>query len=441
MAQSIENRNNYVLSISIIGLLFFIFGFVTWLNATLIPFLQTACELTSFESYLVTFAFYISYFVMALPSSVVLKKTGFKKGMALGLLMMAIGALIFIPAAKTRTYTWFLFGLFVQGTGLAILQTASNPYVTILGPIESAAKRISIMGVANKFAGILSPIILGSIVLTGIDTIENQLETITDTTMRATLLDDLAVRVILPYVIMAVVLVLLAIAVIYSALPDVEEETVESTVGETERKSIFSFPYFVLGVIALFFYVGVEVIAVDTIIQFGKSLDVSIELAKYYPSFVLLSMIIGYILGIFLIPKLLSQRKALIGSAVLGMVFSISILFVPSNFEVNFLFLDFQNFNVVRMIMPYSIIFVALLGLANALVWPAIWPLTLHSLGRLTKTGSAMLIMAISGGAILPLVWGKLADIYSTQMAYWVMIPCYMFIFMYAYKWYKMRSW
>lgn len=164
------NKNSYVLSISIIGALFFIFGFVTWLNATLIPYLKIACELsTDAEAYLVTSAFYISYFVMALPSSWVLKKIGFKNGMSLGLFVMAIGSLVFIPAAMSRTYGMFLTGLFIQGTGLSILQTAANPYVTILGPIESAAKRISIMGIANKVAGILSPLILGVIVLKGID--------------------------------------------------------------------------------------------------------------------------------------------------------------------------------------------------------------------------------------------------------------------------------
>ncbi|MCK5338829.1 MAG: MFS transporter, partial [Bacteroidales bacterium] len=170
-----DRKNNYLIPIIIIGFLFFIFGFVTWLNATLIPYLRIACELTVFESFWVTFAFYISYFVMALPSSYVLKKTGFKNGMSVGLITMAVGALVFIPAAMTRTYGMFLTGLFIQGTGLAILQTASNPYVTILGPIESAAKRISIMGVANKFAGILSPIILGAILLEGADELTEQL--------------------------------------------------------------------------------------------------------------------------------------------------------------------------------------------------------------------------------------------------------------------------
>ena len=157
-----SEKPNYTPQIVIIGILFFIFGFVTWLNSTLIPYLQIACELKTSEAVLVTFAFYISYAVMAFPSSWVLKQTGFKKGMMWGLVLMAIGALIFIPAANTRTYGLFLTGLFVIGTGLALLQTASNPYITILGPLESAAKRISVMGICNKGAGALAPLIMGA---------------------------------------------------------------------------------------------------------------------------------------------------------------------------------------------------------------------------------------------------------------------------------------
>lgn len=413
MGQSIESRKNYMVSISIIGLLFFIFGFVTWLNATLIPFLQTACELTAFESYLVTFAFYISYFVMALPSSVVLKKTGFKKGMALGLLIMAIGALIFIPAANTRTYTWFLLGLFVQGTGLAILQTASNPYVTILGPIESAAKRISIMGVANKFAGILSPIILGSIVLTGIDELESQLETITDTVAHSALLDDLAARAILPYIVMAIVLVILAIAVYFSALPEIEEEEEEHVVDDQGNRSIFSYPYFWIGVTALFFYLGAEVIAVDTLINYGKLLGFSMGEAKFFSSFTLIAMIVGYFFGIIAIPKFISQQKALKYFAILGVVFSIIVVFTT-------------GFT--------SVLFVAALGFANSIMWPAIWPLSIDGLGKHIKLGSAFLIMAIAGGATIPLLYGYLSDLSSvgSTYAYVILIPCYLIIFYFA---------
>ena len=413
-----QTGKTYILSITIIGILFFIFGFVTWLNATLIPFLQTACELTSFESYLVTFAFYISYFVMALPSSMVLKKTGFKKGMALGLLIMAFGALIFIPAANTRTYTWFLLGLFVQGTGLAILQTASNPYVTILGPIESAAKRISIMGVANKFAGILSPIILGSIVLTGIDELETQLETITDTVAHAALLDDLAARVIFPYIVMAIVLAIMAVAVYYSALPEIEEEEDDHVGEEEESKSIFSYPFFWLGVVTLFFYLGAEVIAVDTLINYGKLLGFGINEAKFFSSFTLFAMIVGYFVGILAIPKFISQQKALKYFALLGVLFSIVAVFTTGY---------------------TSVLFVAALGFANSIMWPAIWPLSIDGLGKHIKLGSAFLIMAIAGGATIPLLYGYLSDLPSvgSTYAYAILIPCYLIIFYFAAWGYK----
>ncbi len=426
VAASKSPKNDYLVPIIIIGVLFFIFGFVTWLNATLIPFLKTACELTTLESYFVTFAFYISYFVMALPSSFVLKKTGFKNGMALGLLVMAIGALIFIPAALTRTYGWFLLGLFIQGTGLALLQTASNPYVTILGPIESAAKRISIMGVANKFAGILSPIILGSIVLKGIGSIQDKVETITDPALKEQLLNDLASRVILPYVIMAVVLIIMAVAVKYSGLPEVEAED-DSEVAEDKsqtKKGLLSFPYFWFGVIALFFYLGAEVVAVDTLINYGLSLGFDISQAKFFSSFTLIAMIMGYFFGIIAIPKYISQQKALKYFAILGIIFS-GIAISTTGYV--------------------SILSIAALGFANSIMWPAIWPLAIDGLGKYTKLGSAFMIMAIAGGATIPLLYGYLADIPSIgpTLAYSVLIPCYLVVFLFAswgYKIGKKRS-
>ncbi len=413
IAESANTKKNYTIAISIIGILFFIFGFVTWLNATLIPYLKTACELTTFESYLVTFAFYISYFVMALPSSKVLQFTGFKKGMAVGLLIMAAGALIFIPAATTRTYAWFLLGLFVQGTGLAILQTASNPYVTILGPIESAAKRISIMGVANKFAGILSPIILSSILLKNIGKIEDSLTTLSAVN-KAAALDQLAHRVIMPYIIMAIVLVLLALLVLLSPLPEVESEEEEVGEKEVKRTSIFQFPYFWLGVLTLFFYVGAEVVAVDTQIIYGRSLGFNINVAKYFSSYTLVGMILGYILGIILIPKRLSQQNALKYAALLGLLFTVG-AFTTSGFT--------------------SVLFVAALGFANAVMWPAIWPLAIHGLGRFLKLGSAIMIMAIAGGALIPLLYGYLAGLpypHASTHAHAILLVCYLVIFYYA---------
>jgi FHS family L-fucose permease-like MFS transporter len=432
---SVISKKDYFFSITVIGMFFFIFGFVTWLNSKLIPFLKTSCELTNFEAYFVTFAFYISYFVMALPSSAVLKKTGFKNGMTVGLWVMAVGALIFIPAAMTRTFSLFLTGLFVEGAGLALLQTASNPYVTIIGPTESAAKRISIMGIANKFAGALAPIILTSIIQKDEKIIEAQLEITKDIIARSQLLDLLASKVIMPYIVMAIVLVLLGVIIRFAHLPEIDTNAEDVDTGELNiaKTSVWQFPHLILGVIALFFYVGVEVISIDTIIMYGKSLKIAPESTNYYASLPLLAMILGYIMGIIFIPRYLSQANALKVCTILGVIFSLGAILVPAQLGFIMPFIDPITFQPLKLLLPVTVLFVALLGFANALVWPAIWPLAIAGLGRFTKTGSAMLIMAIAGGAILPLLYGKMAVSFSTQTAYWICVPSYFVIMYYAF--------
>lgn len=414
-----KDSDNPTRSIIIIGALFFIFGFVTWLNSVLIPYLKIACELNNFESYLVAFAFYIAYLVMAIPSAWVLKLTGFKKGMSVGLIVMAVGALIFIPAALSRTYFLFLLGLFVQGTGLAILQTAANPYITILGPIESAAKRISIMGICNKVAGALAPIILGAIALKNADELVEKLDTM-NAQSKINELNNLASRVIEPYIIITVILVLLAIIIFYSSLPEIDTDEEDETVAAANlnKKSVTQFPHLLMGTLAMFFYIGVEVIAGDTVISYGMSLGIETATAKFFTTYTLIAMIVGYFIGIFTIPKYLTQQKALSISAILGIILGLLAIFTDGFI---------------------SVLLIALLGLANALVFPAIWPLALEGLGRFTKIGSSFLIMAIAGGAILPLGYGYLADEFNPQQAYWIVIPCYMFILFFAVKGYKIR--
>jgi glucose/galactose transporter len=429
------SKKDYIFSISIIGLFFFIFGFVTWLNGILIPFLRTACELNDFEAYFVTFAFYVSYFLMALPSSALLKKTGFINGMSIGLWVMAVGALIFIPAAMTRTFSLFLLGLFVEGTGLALLQTAVNPYITIIGPPESAAKRISIMGIANKFAGAIAPIILASIILKDSKELQDKLAGAIDAATRTNLLNELSGRVIMPYIVMAVILVLLGLFIRYAPLPEVDTDAEDTTAGESNAKktSIWQFPHLLLGVVALFFYVGVEVIAGDSIIRYGQSIGIAMESAKYFTSLTLLSMIIGYLLGITLIPKYITQVTALKLCTILGVLFSLGAILTPAHLVFSMSFIDIMTFKPIQLVLPVTVLFVALLGLANALVWPAMWPLALNGLGRFTKTASAMLVMAIAGGALIPLLYGKLAVIFSTQSAYWICVPAYLIIMYYAF--------
>ncbi len=393
--------------IFIIGILFFIFGFVTWTNSILIPYLKIACELTPAEAYLVTSAFYIAYLVMAVPSAMLLKKIGFKNGMSVGLLIMAVGAVIFIPAALTRQYPVFLGGLFIQGTGLAVLQTASNPYITILGPLESAAKRISIMGICNKVAGAIAPILLGSIILKDADAVDARVKTMASLE-KATELDTLAHQVIVPYLVLMGVLILLAVFIYFAHLPEIEAEGSDAgNSNSAEKQSIFQFPHLMVGVLALFVYVGVEVLAGDSIVLYGKSMGVSLSTSKFFTACTLSSMIIGYIIGIICIPRYFKQDKALTVSAVLGVIFSIMALTLHG----------------------YASIFsIALLGLANALMWPALWPLSIKGLGGFTKTGSALLVMGIAGGAIIPPLYAWLSQSWGTQHAYVILIPCYLII-------------
>ncbi|TDE15220.1 sugar MFS transporter [Dyadobacter psychrotolerans] len=406
--------------IVIIGTLFFVFGFVSWLNAVLIPYFKLACQLTTQQAMLVAFAFYISYLIMALPSSYIIKKTGYKNGMVLGLWIMAAGALIFIPAAAARAYSLFLLGLFVQATGLTLLQTAANPYVTILGPIESAAMRMSVMGVCNKVAGAIAPLLLLSAVSKDPDEIDRLSAALPTLSIiqQNQMLDELAARLIVPYIALTIVLLTLGILIRLTSLPDIADEPeIDFTDDQTAKKtSLFQFPHLILGAVAIFCGVSVEVLAVDTIINYSEFQGTSFKEAKFFSTYTLLIMIISYIFGIFAIPKFISQRRALLFSAGIGILFTISAMILTGK---------------------TSVWMIALLGLGNALIWPAIWPLAMQGLGKFTKSGSALLIMGIVGGAVSPLFYGQLSDSFNPQIAYILLLPFYLFLLYYATSGYK----
>ncbi len=440
-----ETRRNYIMSLSIIGALFFIFGFVTWLNGSLMPFLQTACELTPFEASLVTLAFYIAYFVMALPSSFVLKKIGYKNGVFVGLLIMSVGALIFIPAAYSRMFGVFLAGLFVLGTGLALLQTATNPFITIIGPRESAAKRMAIMGICNKMAGVFSPLVLTALIMHGMEKFsESNLAQLTFD-QKESLLNELASRIVGPYTAMAVLLALFAILVKFSSLPneiDIEQDDHETLKGFIKQiPNALRIRHLLIGIITLFLYVGVEVMAGDSLTQFGRSLQLAY--APKLTAFTMAFMVFGYILGIILIPKVINQSKALVMSAILGALFAFGAAFSSTTdntlFSKIFGWLNsVMGFNVP--LIPNAVFFVTLLGWANALMWPAIWPLALNNLGKYTKIGSALLIMGIAGGALIPPTYAKLGQSIGFQQALWIMVPIYIFIIYYATVGHKIKT-
>lgn len=402
---------NGLVTTGIIGVMFFIFGFVTWLNGPLITFVKLAFTLDDVSAFMVPMVFYMSYFFLALPAAMILRKTGMKKGMTLGLFIMAAGAVLFGQMATMRVFPGALTGLFVIGAGLAILQTAANPYISIVGPIESAAQRIAVMGICNKLAGILAPVVIGTLVLHGVSELDAQIAAAPNAIAREALLDAFAANIHMPYMAMAGLLALLGLFVLRSPLPDIQPapaQTDDSDLGP----GLLAFPHLWLGVLCLFLYVGVEVMAGDAIGPYGQNMGLPIAETAFYTSFTLAGMLLGYLVGLVVIPRFISQERYLALSAALG-----TLLVIGAYMTSGYL----------------SVGCIAALGFANAMMWPAIFPLAIRDLGRHTETGSAIMIMAICGGAVLPQLFAMMKEHLDFQLVFLlIMAPAYAYIFFFG---------
>lgn len=412
------------MSLAMVGCLFFVFGLVSWVNSILVPYFKVACDLQSgVQTYLVTFAFYIAYLVMTVPASFLLKKVGYKKGAMIGLFIMATGTLLFWPAALTRTYAMFLAALFVIGTSLAILQSVANPFVTIIGPHESAAKRISVMGICNKFAGIIAPLLFAAVVIRPEDkdimaAVESGLLA---GPAKEAALDQMIKGVIPPYLVLTVFLAVFAVIFFKSPIKDINPDKDNKSVeGTQDRKSVWAYPYLVLGVIALFCHLGSQQISIATIIEYAQSMGLDLDAAKVFPSYTLACILVGYLLGVISIPKYISQQKALVVCTITGLILSVLVLALP---------------------LKASIWCVVLLGIPNSLIYAGIWPLAIRGLGKWTTLGSSLLVMALCGNAILSLLYGLMTDYMSLQASYWLLIPCFAFMIYYAVWGYKVENW
>ena len=414
------NQKQYYYSLAMLGCLFFVFGLVTWVNSILVPYFKVACDLHSeVQAYLAQFAFYIAYLVMTIPASALLDRTGYKKGALIGLLILGLGALLFIPAAMSREYNLFLLALFTMGTALAILQTVANPFVTIIGPIESAAKRISIVGICNKFAGILAPLVFSALVIAPqkarMDAIQNgNLSGADKEAALGALLDG----VIVPYAILGAFLIVFGIIFYKSSIRDINPSD-NSRSTEAGRKSIFAYPYLVLGVLALFCHLGTQALSVNTIIGFA---DFSgFKSTAIFPSLTLSFTLLGYLIGVALIPRYVSQQNMLKIVTSIILVLSILIPLLPPNVAVWCL---------------------VLMGIPNSVVYAGIWPLAIHDLGKWTNLGSAIMVMALCGSAIFPMIYAGIADASaSLHLAYWVLLPAAAYMVFYAFVGHKYNFW
>ncbi|WP_075557097.1 glucose/galactose MFS transporter [Parabacteroides timonensis] len=402
MQNTNSSSKGYLFPLVVIGILFFMIGFALGINGLIIPFLRTALDLTTAESYLVLAATFSTFIIFGYPSGLVIKAIGYKKTMILSFLFFAVGLYLFIPSAENQSFAMFLLASFISGIGNTMLQAAVNPYITILGPLDSAATRMSMMGIANKAAWAIAPIFLGIFLNLG----DVKLEDIK-----------------LPFYFISGIFVLLGILVAFVPLPEVkaegEDENDEAAASSyaANKTSIWQFPHLLLGLVSLLFYVGVETLAMASIVDYATSLNLPDP--QVYTSYTVIGMVIGYLVGVFFIPKYISQERAMFICAIIGLVSSLLIVLTPMNI---------------------SIWFVAVLGLANSLMWPALWPMAMKDLGKFTKTGSSLLVMAIVGGAVFPLLFGWLADEFGNmQQAYWICFPAYLMIFYYALSGHKIR--
>jgi len=421
IASSSHSTPNMATSIAIVGGLFFILGFFTWINGPLIAFVQVAFEVSEISAFLVLMVFYLSYFFLALPSSWILRRTGMKKGLALSLVVMALGTVAFGQFATLRLFPGVLACLFVLGGGMALLQTSVNPYISILGPIETAARRIALMGICNKIAGIFAPLLLGALVLHGMGDLAAEVAT-ADAVTRDALLSDFAGSIRSFYSVMCVILLAAAAYIWVSPLPEIKVDEANAAPGEADgdgRSSIFQFPHLWLGVVCLFLYVGVEVMAGDAIGTYGNAFGLPLDQTKFFTSLTLFAMLIGYLAGLALIPRVISQERYLAVSAGFGVVLTLAALLTHGYVSVGF---------------------VAALGFANAMMWPAIFPLAIRGLGRFTQTGSALLVMGIAGGAIIPQLFAALKASmpeYFQGIFALLMVPCYLYIGYFALHGYR----
>ena len=409
-----------------LGCLFFVFGLVSWVNSILVPYFKVACELKSeVQGYLAQFAFYIAYLVMTIPASILLNKVGYKKGALIGLWILALGAFLFTPAALTRTYTLFLVALFTMGTALAILQTVANPFVTIIGPLESAAKRISIVGICNKFAGILAPLIFSAIV---INPQKEKMALIQDGGLvgeaKEAALDSLLRGVIPPYVVLGVLLLAFGVIFYKSSIQDINPSKNAAKTDESGRKSILAYPYLVLGVLALFCHLGTQALSINTIIGYAQSFGA--KSTAIFPSLTLACTLIGYFLGVLLIPKHLSQQQTLKICTCTGLVLSVLVMVLPPQISVWCL---------------------VLMGIPNSVIYAGIWPLAIHDLGKWTNLGSAIMVMALCASAIFPLIRAAIVDAQpvagalAQRTGYWILIPGFLYMIYYAFRGHKIEKW
>ena len=389
--------------------IFFTMGFVTWMNGPLISFVRVAFDLSDTSAFLVPMVFYFSYFLFSLPASFLARKLGLRTGLSVSLLLCAAGVALFGQFIAMRLYGGALTGLLVMGAGLSLMQVVINPLVSLLGPSERASQRIAIMGVCNKCAGILAPIVLATLVMGDIGSISQRAQEMTDPAARNALLAGFVHAIYAPYMTMAVILLVTAIGVAVCPLPDLQAAPLPGPLESSRR--IFR-PHLVAGIAVMFLYVGIEVMAGDAIGTYGQGFGLPLSQTRFFTSLTLAAMLGGYVTGFLIVPRFVTQERLMELACMLGGLLTIT---------------AFLTHGYV------SVLCVALLGAANAMLMPTIFPIAIRGAGLWTPLASALLVMAYSGGAIIPQIYVALKPVIGFQAMFALLVlPSYLALLLYA---------
>ncbi len=398
-------------AVALITSLFFLWGISLNLNSILVPHLKKACQLTDLQSALVDSAYYIAYFLVAIPAGLFMHKYGYKKGIVLGLLLFAIGAFLFYPAAQTRVYGFFLFALFIIASGCGMLETAANPYINNLGDPKGATWRINFAQSFNGLAAAIAPKIGGLFILSGITLTEAQ-KTVMSPAQLNNYLQGESDAVKIPYIIIGLVVLSVAILIWRTHLPDIKEHNANGD-APTNWAAIFKEKNLMLGVGGIFFYVGAQASVTSFFIRYSKFVGAIQE--KNAADLLALAML-GFMIGRFL------------GTFLMRYIPAVKLLILYSVVNCGLLLLAFVldgRFSVYAIMgIPFFM----------SIMFPTIFSLSIQGLGEKTKKGSSLLIMGIVGGAVIPLLLGRISDISSIRVAYLMPLICFTYIFYFAFK-------
>jgi FHS family L-fucose permease-like MFS transporter len=401
-------KKNNLFAVALITSLFFLWGISLNLNSILVPHLKKACQLTDLQSAFVDSAYYIAYFLVAIPAGLFMHKYGYKKGIVLGLLLFAVGAFLFYPAAETRVYGFFLFALFIIASGCGMLETAANPYINNLGDPEHATWRINFAQSFNGLAAFVAPFIGGTFILSGKNLTVAQKAAMSPEQLNNYLQGE-SNAVKIPYIVIALAVLLVAILIWRTSLPDIKEHSETDT--HADWNSIFKEKNLMLGVFGIFFYVGAQAAVTSFFIRYSKYMGAIQE--KEAATMLALAMA-GFMAGRF------------IGSFAMRVVRPVVLLMTYSIINCGLLILAFTldgRFSVYAiMCVPFFM----------SIMFPTIFSLSIRDLGEKTKKGSSLLIMGIVGGAVIPLLLGRVSDMSNIRVAYLMPLICFGYILYFA---------